>query len=192
MLRRRAKRSHVMRPPPAPPAEPFAPQPFHFESESVQRLEVAGDAVVGVVTSQLAAQRRLLVAQFPVPMIPAPLANSPQRSAESVLSRLSLDHPSPLPGASPVVGEPQHHEAALSLRAAPRRLRRSAKLHHPCLVRVQPKAVFLQPLRQHPSVVSRIASWNPHGNSPVCSVDESPGMTKQSEERREPLPSPFP
>ena len=101
--------------PPASPAEPFAPQPFHFESESVQRLEVAGDAVVGVVTSQLAAQRRLLVAQFPVPMIPAPLANSPQRSAESVLGGLAFDDPSPLPGASPIVSEPQHREAALSL-----------------------------------------------------------------------------
>ena len=45
--------------------------------------------------------------------------------------------------------------------------------------------------RQSQRVVSRIASWNPHGDSPVCSVDESPGMTKQSEKRREPLPSPF-
>ena len=73
MLRKRAKRSHVMRPRQLRRAEPFAPQPFHFESDSVQRLEVAGDTVVGVMTSQLAAQRRLLVAQFPVPMIPAPL-----------------------------------------------------------------------------------------------------------------------
>ena len=30
-----------------------------------------------------------------------------------------------------------------------------------------------------PPVVSRLVSWNPHGNSPVCSVDELPGMTKQ-------------
>ena len=127
--------------PPASPAEPLAPLPFHFESESVQRLEVAGDAVVGVVTSQLAAQRHLLVAQFPVPMIPTPLTNSLQRSAESVLGGLAFDDPSPLPGASPIVSEPQHREAALALRAAPRRLRRTAKLHHPRLVRVQPEAV---------------------------------------------------
>ena len=33
------------------------------------------------------------------------------------------------------------------------------------------------------SVVSRYVSWNPHGNSPVCFVDELPGMTKQSERR---------
>ena len=89
------------------------------------------------MTSQLAAQRRLLVAQFPVPMIPAPLANSLQRSAESVLGGLAFDDPSPLPGASPIVDEPQHHEAALALRAAPLRLRRTAKLHHPRLVPMQ-------------------------------------------------------
>ena len=56
--------------------------------------------------SQLAAQRRLLVAQFPVPMIPAPLANSPQRLAESVVGGLAFGNPSSLPAASPVVSEP--------------------------------------------------------------------------------------
>ena len=104
MVPRRAERFHVMRP--ASPAVPFAPQPFHFESESVQCLEVAGDAVVRIVTSRLATQRRLLFAQRPVPMSSAPLANSLQRSAESVFGRLALHNPSPLPGASPIVGEP--------------------------------------------------------------------------------------
>ena len=92
---------------------------------------LAGDAIVGVMTSQLAAQRRVLVAHLPVPMYPAPLANPPQHSAESVFRRLALHDPSPLPGAPPIVGEPQHREAALSLRAAPLRLRRAAKLHQP-------------------------------------------------------------
>ena len=41
------------------------------------------------------------------------------------------------------------------------------------------------------AVVSRYVSWNPHGNSPVCFVDELPGMTKQSEKRLGPTPSPF-
>ena len=40
-------------------------------------------------------------------------------------------------------------------------------------------------------VVSRYVSWNPHGNSPVCFVDELPGMTKQSEKRSGPTPSPL-
>ena len=40
-------------------------------------------------------------------------------------------------------------------------------------------------------VVSRISSWNPHGNSPVCSVDGLPGMTEQSGKRLESVPSPF-
>ena len=40
-------------------------------------------------------------------------------------------------------------------------------------------------------VVSRISSWNPHGNLPVCSVDELPGMTKQFKKRRGPVPSPL-
>ena len=37
-------------------------------------------------------------------------------------------------------------------------------------------------------VVSRISSWNPRGNWPVCSVDGLGGMTEQSGIRREPLP----
>ena len=105
--------------PPASPVEPFAPQPVHLESESTQRWAVTGNAVVRIVTSQLSAQRRLLVAQLPVPMVSTPLANRPQRSAESVLGRLALDHPSPLPGATPVVGEPQHREAALRAASRP-------------------------------------------------------------------------
>ena len=101
------------------------------------------------MAAQLATQRRPLLPRLPVPMRTAPSANPPQRSAESVLGRLALDDPSPLPGASPIVREPQHREAALALRAAPLRLRRSAKLHHPRLLRVQAKAVLLQPFRQH-------------------------------------------
>ena len=41
------------------------------------------------------------------------------------------------------------------------------------------------------AVVSRFVSWNPHGNSPVCSVDGLPGMTEQSGKRLESVPSPF-
>ena len=40
-------------------------------------------------------------------------------------------------------------------------------------------------------VVSLYVSWNPHGNSPVCFVDELLGMTKQSEKRSGPGPSPL-
>ena len=63
-------------------------------------------------------------------------ADSSQRLAEMVLGRLALDHPSPCPGAPPVVPEPQHREAALALRTAPLRLPRTAKIHHP------PRVVF--------------------------------------------------
>ena len=49
---------------------------------------------------------------------------------------------------------------------------------------------FLGDLAAH-CVVSRFVSWNPQGNLPVCSVDGLPGMTKQSEKRSEPVPSPF-
>ena len=86
----------------------------HTLPESVQRwkLPVSRSRRVPL----LAAQRRLLVAHSAD--LPAPLANSLQRSAESVLGGLAFDDPSPLPGASPVVGEPQHHEA-LALRTSP-------------------------------------------------------------------------
>ena len=140
------------------PTKPFAPQPFHFISESVQRQEVAGDAVVRIVTPQLAAQRRLLVAQFPVPMIPAPLANSLQRSAESVLSRLALHNPSPLPGASPIVGEPQHREAALALRTASLRLRRLQNSTIRVLSGCRRRPYFSSRFASTPSTASRHSS----------------------------------
>ena len=143
-------------PAPASSTEPLAPSPTDFGSESSQRRAIPRHAVVGIVTAQCAAQHRMLVAHPPVPMLPAPLANPPQRSAESVLGRLALDHPSPRPGASPIMREPQHREAALALRAAPPRLRRSAKLHHPRLLRMQPKAVLPKPLRQHPKHPPRV------------------------------------
>ena len=40
-------------------------------------------------------------------------------------------------------------------------------------------------------VVSRFVSWNPLGNSPVCSVDGLPGMTEQSGKRLESVPAPL-
>ena len=64
--------------PPAPrtPVQPLAPSPLDFVSEALQRLGVAGDSVIGIVTLQLAAQRRVLVSQAPMTMRPAPLAHS--------------------------------------------------------------------------------------------------------------------
>ena len=146
------------RQPSAVPAttQPFAPSPPHLVAESSYRLGVAGEAVVGIVTSQLAAQRRVLLAQSPVPMRPAPLPHRSHRPAEPVLRRLALDHPASLPGTPPIVREPQHREAVLALRTAPRRLRRPAKLHHPRLLRVQPQPVLPKPLRQHPKHPPRI------------------------------------
>ena len=92
-------------------------------------------------------------------MFSTPLANRPQRLAESVLGRLALDHPSPLPGASPVVSEPQHREAALALRAAPHRLRRSA-------VRV------LSGCSRRPNFSSRFASTPKHPPRIVFSLED--------------------
>ena len=112
--------------PPASPTKPFTPQPLRFVSELVQCLEAAGDAVVRIVTPEHATQRRLLVAQFPVPMFSTPLANRPQRSAESVLGRLALDDPSPLPGAAPVVGEP-HSPRKTTISHTMRRLRTTSE-----------------------------------------------------------------
>ena len=48
--------------------------------------------------------------------------------------------------------------------------------------------IALPPARKRPGprkppVVSRISSWNPRGNWPVCSVDGLPGMTEQSGKR---------
>ena len=57
--------------------------------------------------------------------------------------------------------------------------------------RVHGLTVAMRNIRDFHAVVSRYVSWNPHGNSPVCFVDELPGMTKQSEKRLGPTPSPF-
>ena len=121
------------------------------------------------MSAQLATQRRVLLGQTRVSVHPTPMSYPSQRSTESVLRRLALDYSSPLPGTPPIVGEPQHREAALALRAAPRRLRRSAKLHHPRLVRMQAKTVLLQPLRQHPKHPPRIvfpAAPRSHASEP--------------------------
>ena len=123
------------------------------------------------MSAQFVAQRRVLLGQAPVSMCPTPLAHRSQRPAEPVLRRLALDHPAPLPGASPIVGEPQHHEAALALRAAPLRLRRPAKLHHPRLLRVQPQPVLLPPLRQHPMHPSRVVLVLEHQHRVVGVAD---------------------
>ena len=76
-------------------------------------MAFTGDAVVRIVTPELATQSGVLAAQFPVPMFSTPLVDRPQRSAESVLGRLALDYSSGLPGATLVVGEPQHRGATL-------------------------------------------------------------------------------
>ena len=45
------------------------------------------------------------------------------------------------------------------------------------------------PIAGHTAVVSRFVSWNPLGNSPVCSVDGLPGMTEQYGKRLESVPA---
>ena len=183
VLRSPPNRSHVIRPRQTP-VQPLAPSPLDFVSQALQRLGVAGDSVAGVVASQLAAQRRVLVSHPPMTMRPAPLASRLQRPAEAAprfnhsgagLGGLALHHPSPLPGASPIMGEPQHREAAPALYSSTRALVRAAAVHPPGLVRGQAQSVPLHPLRQprpHPPLQScpsspprTSASWPPPGRS---------------------------
>ena len=140
------------------------------------------------MSAQLATQRRVLLGQALVPIPSAPLTDFPQRSAESVLGRLALHHPSPLPGASPVVGEPQHREAAPALRAAPLSSRRTAKIHHPRLVRVKTETVLLQPLRQHPKHPPRVVFVLEHQHRIVGITDlEGPSPKPRLHFMLEPL-----
>ncbi len=165
-MRSLPNRSHVIRPRQAP-VRPLAPSPLGFVSEALQRCGVPGDSVAGTVASQLAAQRRVLVSHTPMTMRPAPLARRLQRPAQAVprfkhsepapagskpgagLGGLALHHPSPLPGASPIVGEPQRREAAPAPCASTRALVRAASVHPPGLVRVQAQSVPLHPPRPH-------------------------------------------
>ena len=91
---------------PGATTEPLVPQPPNLIEKAGERSRIARDPIVGVVTLELAAQRRLLHRHTPMAVCTAPVANLPQRTGETVLRRLALHYPTPLPGAPPKVGEP--------------------------------------------------------------------------------------
>jgi hypothetical protein len=128
--------------------EPLAPEAPDFVDKAGERTRLAGEAVVGVVALELATQRRLLGRHRPVAVRSAPVTDVPQGTGETVLGRLALHYPTPLPGAPPEGGEPQQHKAALALRAAWPGPRWTAKVHQSGLLGVQPEAVLAESLWQ--------------------------------------------
>ena len=57
--------------------QPLAPQASDFVEKAVERASIAGDAVVGTVALELAAQSRLLDRHRPVTIRPAPVTDFP-------------------------------------------------------------------------------------------------------------------
>ena len=87
------------------------------------------------------------------------------------------------------VSEPQHREAALALRAAPRRLRRSAKLHHPRILRVQPEPVLPKPIRQHPKHPPRVVFVLEHQHQSSSRGESHPSALTEPDLRLSPHPA---
>ncbi len=67
-----------------PPTQPLAPAAFDLPLKTPQGARIAGDAVVGVVTHELPSERRMLLRERPVPLIPTPL---PDPVHSTLLSR---------------------------------------------------------------------------------------------------------
>src|SRR5262249_26604133 len=123
LLQNPAKRSPRKEATPAPTCQPFLPEPHHQVTESLDGQAIAGDAGVTIVATEFLAQCAMLIADRVVPVEPTPLSNLPECPAQAALGRFPLDHPEPLPGATPVVGEAEQVESTwpTSPRGLPRR-----------------------------------------------------------------------
>ena len=137
---------------PRAPVEPLAPHPFDLPAISRQGASIAGDAEVSVMPVQLATQCRMLFSYRSVPVKPTPLRHAFERTPETPLGGLALDHPPALPGPCPEVCECEVVEPpALTGTTAPGSLAtaRMAKVHQACLVRMQFQPEARKTLRQH-------------------------------------------
>ena len=69
------------------------------------------------------------------------------------------------------------------------RLRRSAKLHHPRLLRMQPQPVLLQPLRQHPKHPPRVVFVLEHQHRSSSRGESHPSALTEPDLRLSPHPA---
>src|SRR5437016_5955157 len=76
-------------------SQPFPPNARHFVTETRQACAIARDPVVCEMSTQLLAQRLVLLRDRLVSAPPAPLSNGFDRSGKSAVGRLSLHYPVP-------------------------------------------------------------------------------------------------
>ena len=88
------------------------------------------------MAAELLVQHRPLFRHRQVALATAPCVETTHGPGEPGLGRLALHHPAPLPGAPPIMGEPEHVEAAFLLRPL-RSPVGSAEVHQARFLRVQ-------------------------------------------------------
>src|SRR5262249_58252108 len=93
----------VPRQPPRPRAarQPPTPQTGHPVEDRGQRVGVARDPIVPVVTNQLATQFSVLLPKRPMTVPLAPVGDRPDHPAQATRRRLLLDHVVPRPRLPP-------------------------------------------------------------------------------------------
>jgi hypothetical protein len=85
--------------------EPFAPDSPDALPKLAQPWAIAREAVVGIVTSEFAAQLLVLLRNRQVPVAATPFSNPFQTSAQALAGRLGLDNPFTSARLTPVVSK---------------------------------------------------------------------------------------
>src|SRR5690606_26918976 len=118
-------------------------------------VEVAGTAIVAVMSPELQTERSLLPRKGSMPMHATPLRNVAQRSAVAVAGCSHPHHPLASEALAPVEGEAEEIEGCrpfgsrtISMRSLPVAIR-PLERHESRLVRMQRQPVLLESLRKH-------------------------------------------
>src|SRR5690606_37551858 len=90
--------------------QPSLPQSGDLEVEAPQPVEVAGTAIVAVMSPELQTERSLLPRKGSMPMHATPLRNVAQRSAVAVAGCSHPHHPLASEALAPVEGEAEEIE----------------------------------------------------------------------------------
>jgi hypothetical protein len=93
-----------------PAVQPLAPRTRDEEEETGESPIIASNAVVGIVPTNLQHQLRVLLLDRQMTKTATPLGYRDESPAESSLGRFTLEHPTPLPVATPEVGKTQQVE----------------------------------------------------------------------------------
>ena len=133
-------------------AEPATPHAVNQKTKILQRLTVARDSVIRVVSSNLPTQSGML---FDKPIMTigfAPVINGLNRTSQAGRHRLAFDDSMTAARAAPVMSEPQQIESCRFAAIAPgfaRRQQRTPEVDEPCFLRVNRQAVLCTTFAQY-------------------------------------------